>query len=281
VADVRYHNKFKSVGLDKKLPLVKTPKAAAAAASFQEDKQGKEWNSLYEWLASFNIKGIKKRWTCSLAGTVFCPICHCDGDKHLPVDCPLLVELSLRLVKGPSLAAAPALAPPGHVPMASPSPGGQSAVADRVSASDLSGSGDVPPGLVATVADKEYNLGDDFCWEGNEYGVGFTGPSATERNSNTNVALYPSCLHAVVEATPHFLVSQDSPSMCPGSCAPSRPLFSCCITCLGLSHKLSSIIERMSAASILPGSGCRFTDADSGATDHMLPDKYRSFLTSW
>ncbi len=29
----------------------------------------------------------------------------------------------------------------------------------------------------------------------------------------------------------------------------------------------------MSAASILPGFGRRFTVADSGATDHMLPDK--------
>jgi hypothetical protein len=61
----------------------------------------------------------------SLDGTGFCPICHCDGDKHLLVNCPLLAELNLRLVKGPPPTAALALVPPGHVPAASPSPGGR------------------------------------------------------------------------------------------------------------------------------------------------------------
>ncbi len=104
----------------------------------------------------------------SLASTGFCLICHCNGDKHSPVNCPLLAVLNLKLVKGPPPAAAPALGPPGHVTAASPSPGGHSAVADRASASGMSGSVDVPLGLVATVADKEYDLGDDFCWEGDE-----------------------------------------------------------------------------------------------------------------
>jgi hypothetical protein len=238
----------------------------------QVDKQGKEWNNPYEWLASFNMKSIKKHWACSLAGTGFCPICHHDGDKHLPVDCPLLVELNLKLVKGPPPAAAPAPAPPGHVLAASPPPEGHSTVTDKALASDLSGSVDVPLGLVATVADKEYNLGDNFCWEGNKYGVGFIGTSAIGRKSNNNAALYLSCLHAVVKATPHFSVSQDSPSMCPESCMSSLPSVSS-LCCLILSCKLSSIIARMSAASILPGSGCCFTFADSGATDHMPLDK--------
>jgi hypothetical protein len=127
------------------------------------------------------------------------------------------------LVKGPPRTAAPAPAPPGYITAASPSPGGHSVVADRASASSLSGSGDVPSGLVVTVADKEYDLGDDFCWEGNEYGVGFTGPSAVGCNSNNNIALHLSCLHAVVKATSYFSVSQDSPLMCPESCAPYWP----------------------------------------------------------
>jgi hypothetical protein len=271
VADACYHNEFKLVGLDHNPLLVKTPKAAATAASSQGDKQGK-WNNQYEWLASFNIKGIKKRWTCSLASMGFCLICHQDGDKHLPVNCPLLAKLNLKLVKGPPPAAAPAPVPPGHVTVASPTPGGRSAVADRALASGLSGSGDVPLVLVTTVADDEYNSGDDFCWEGNQYGVGFTGPFAIGCNSNNNVALFPSCLHAVVEVTTPFLVSQDSPSMCPESCTPSLPFVSL-LRCHVLSCTLSSIIACMSAASILPGSGCRFTVTDSGATDHMLPDK--------
>ncbi len=42
VADVRYHNKFKFDGLDKKAPAPSGPKAAAAATSPHVDKQGKE-----------------------------------------------------------------------------------------------------------------------------------------------------------------------------------------------------------------------------------------------
>ncbi len=60
MADVRFHNKFQLVWSDKKLTAAKTPNAVAAVASSQEDKQGKEWNNPYEWLASFNIKGIKQ-----------------------------------------------------------------------------------------------------------------------------------------------------------------------------------------------------------------------------
>jgi hypothetical protein len=66
VAEVRYHDKFQLVRSDNTLPAGKSPKEVAAAASSQMDKQGKEWNNPCEWLASFNIKSIKKRWMCYL-----------------------------------------------------------------------------------------------------------------------------------------------------------------------------------------------------------------------
>jgi hypothetical protein len=56
-----------------KAPAPKGPKAAAVASSPHIDKQGKEWNSPYEWLASFNIKSVKKHWQRSLAGNGFLP----------------------------------------------------------------------------------------------------------------------------------------------------------------------------------------------------------------
>jgi hypothetical protein len=74
VADMRYHNEFKLVGSDKKVPAGKGPKAAAAAASSAIDKQGKDWRNPYKWLASFDIKGIKKWRMRFLAGNGFCPI---------------------------------------------------------------------------------------------------------------------------------------------------------------------------------------------------------------
>jgi hypothetical protein len=98
VADVRYHNEFKIVRSNKMVPVGKTPKAVAAAASSAIDKQGKQWSNPYEWLASFNIKSIKKHWTHLLAGTDFCPICHQDEDRHAPASCLLLAELNLKLI---------------------------------------------------------------------------------------------------------------------------------------------------------------------------------------
>jgi hypothetical protein len=62
VVDICYYNKFKFIGSDKKVPALRGPKAAAAVASHHVDKQGKEWNNPYEWLASFNIKSVKKCW---------------------------------------------------------------------------------------------------------------------------------------------------------------------------------------------------------------------------
>jgi hypothetical protein len=62
VADVCYHDEFKFIGLDKKAPAPKGPKAAGAATSPHIDKQEKEWNNPYDLLPSFNIKSVKKGW---------------------------------------------------------------------------------------------------------------------------------------------------------------------------------------------------------------------------
>jgi hypothetical protein len=43
VADEHYHDEFKLVGSNKKLPAGKGPKAAAATTSLAVDKPGKEW----------------------------------------------------------------------------------------------------------------------------------------------------------------------------------------------------------------------------------------------
>jgi hypothetical protein len=121
VADVQYHNEFKLVGSNKKVPAGKGPKAVASTASSAVDKQRKEWRNPYEWLTSFDIKGIKKHWTSLLTGNGFCPICHCDKDKHAPTTCLLLAELNLKLI-WVSPSAGPSVAAPA--PAASPSPGG-------------------------------------------------------------------------------------------------------------------------------------------------------------
>jgi hypothetical protein len=62
VADLCHHAEFEFVRLDKKAPAPKGSKAAVAASSPHVNKQGKEWNNPYEWLASFNIIRVKKHW---------------------------------------------------------------------------------------------------------------------------------------------------------------------------------------------------------------------------
>jgi hypothetical protein len=76
VSDVRFHNKFKVVGADKKAPPGKGPKAAAAAASPTVDCQGKAWNNPYKWILKLNVDSVKRRRKRSFAGNGFCPICH-------------------------------------------------------------------------------------------------------------------------------------------------------------------------------------------------------------
>jgi hypothetical protein len=261
VLDVCFHNKFKVMGEDKKAPPGKGPKVVAAAASPAVDCQGKNRNNPYEWLSKLNIDSIKQRWKRSLAGNGFCPICHSDVDRHAPVSCPLLVKLNLKLIQvnlpasGPP-AAAPALA-------ASPSPWGGSAVANDASAFSFMGLANAPSGLVDLVA-EEYDSDDHYRWDGDECGVEFSVSSMFPKTNN-NVALYhPSCNHAVVKALP--------PPLAPLPLCP-LPVTSSAMHIV-LSKHLTSIIKQMLAASIFLASGGRcFTVNDSGATDHMFPDK--------
>jgi len=101
VSDVRFHDEFKTVGLDKK-PAGRAPRAAAAATapvtSGSADAHGKVWNNPWEWLAKINADSVKKHWKCALSGHGICPICHREDDKHLPAACPLLATLNLKLI---------------------------------------------------------------------------------------------------------------------------------------------------------------------------------------
>jgi hypothetical protein len=129
-------------------------------------------------------------------GNGFCPICHCDTDKHAPASCLLLAELNLKLIRvSPPAAGPPAAAP---APAASPSPGGHSTVADEAPASGLTGSANALSGLVAMVM-EEYDLDGNFRWDSDEIGVEFSGPVALLTSNNDRAIYYPLCNHTVVE----------------------------------------------------------------------------------
>jgi hypothetical protein len=166
VADVRYHDEFKLVGSDKKSLAGKKPRAATAATNV--NKQGKQWNSLLEWLYMLHGNSLKKWRKCVLASnTRICPLGHYEDNKHVPANHPILKDLNLKLAWGPppSAASAPTSSVlAGGTPVVSPSPGGCPAVADDASASSSSIASVAPKGLVATVA-KEYKSNNNFCWE--------------------------------------------------------------------------------------------------------------------
>ena len=264
VADVKYHDGFKLVD-----PPKNPRKAGPGASTVAVDKEGKEWKNPFEWMSSFSVKTMKTRWDRAIAGTGICPICHrAEKPWHVPANCPLLKDLNLKLVKGPSAspAAAASSGTPAPAPAAaSPSPGGQVASTD---ASASVGSPSAPSGPMASVAQEvDYDSGDDYRWADDEYGADYS-VGSTLRKSNDRVAPYPSCSHATV-------VSHSSPSLpsldinSPSASAARR--FS--ESPPSISSALQSLLSRLSRSSIAPASSGRLAVADSGATDHMFPDK--------
>jgi hypothetical protein len=114
----------------------------------------------------------------------------------------------------------------------------------------------------------------EFCWTGDEYGLDHI-PSvgSSSRKSNADVAPYSSCNHVSVISSspspasvgqlvhPSAAVSRLSSSM---ACSDSPP---------SILTALQSLLSRLSDSSISPDSSPRLAVADSGATDHMFPDK--------
>jgi hypothetical protein len=162
VEDARYHDEFKLVGSDKK----GGPTLKAAAANV--DRSGKEWASPFERLSTYATKGIKTRWERTIAGTGTCPICHrAEKPWHIPANCPILKDLNLKLVNGPpssTLGPAPSPAPPPapSTLTPSPSPGGRVASADDRSVSGSVGSPSAPLGLMASVAEDDFDSDQEF-----------------------------------------------------------------------------------------------------------------------
>jgi hypothetical protein len=208
---VTYHDGFTVVDHTKKKPASGPGPCvpAAALANTNSDCQGKVWQTPFEWLAKYGIKGIKGRWTRAMAGTGICPICHRDKlPRHVPTQCPMLVELNLKLIVCLPVGGAPSLTPgPLPSPAPAPTPKGQAAAADAFSVSGSSGSSSAPSGMTVAVATAvpptgDFDSNDEFHWEGNELGDEYTPPPKV----NMRVASYlPSCSH--VRAVPSILTS--------------------------------------------------------------------------
>jgi hypothetical protein len=149
------------------------------------------------------VNSLKKWWKRALAGNGICPICHRVDNRHVLANCPILKDLNLKLVRGPSPAATPPATTPAPVALVA-SPSRCLAMADDSSAANLIGQTTAPSGLVSTLTEDEFESDKEFCWEGDESGLDYTTHSA--RNNN-NVVLYPSCFCVAVEHTPYATAS--------------------------------------------------------------------------
>jgi hypothetical protein len=124
---------------------------------------------------------------CAMAGAGICPICHHDElPRHVPTQCPLLAKLNLKLITCLPVASSPSSsAPPqrpSHSSMPDPTPGGCAAVTDASSGTGSLGSSIALSGLTAAVAlavppPGNFDLDDEYHWDGNDLGVEYTPPS--------------------------------------------------------------------------------------------------------
>jgi hypothetical protein len=164
------------------------------------------------------------------------------------------------------------LAPPAQggspapaAPTPAPSPGGGAAATDGSASTGTSGSGTAPFGMTTALDPVvEYESDDNFCWAGDQEGLGYCGVCPSSK-SNAYVAHYsssPSCNHVHVEEIPHTL-----PSLVILRSAASSTL---CITFpKSLHHLLGQMLQSLIVRTQL-GS---LVVANTGDTDHMTPHK--------
>jgi hypothetical protein len=183
------------------------------------------------------------------------------GHPHVPA--------SVASPTAPAVSPLPASSPTPASAPASSSPGGCIASMDDSASRGLPSA---PSDLMASVAEEDYDSDPEFCWTGDKDGVVYSVDSNSCK-SNNRVAPYPSCSHAAV-------VSASLPSFPPMGL--SSPLASSSRRDSLVDHSdlpssissaLHSLLARLSQCPIAPGSGGRLAIADSGATNHMFPDK--------
>ncbi len=121
----------------------------------------------------------------------------------------------------------------------------------------------VIPQTAALDAVVEYDSDEDFCWAGDEEGLGYCGVCPPAK-SNASVAHYsssPLCNHVQVE----MILPQPSVSI-PGSAASASQ-------CIRLPKALHHLLGKLSQSLIIRTQSGSLVVADTGATDHMTPDK--------
>jgi hypothetical protein len=144
-----------------------SPRSTPSEAAVATDKEGKAFQTPFEWLATYDSGFVTACWCRSLRGDFYCAFCS-GKDKHHPLKCPLLGELGLKIIEvggqgggatsGSSLRGSSGSGALGGVKPASPSPPAAAPAAIVSPPVPVSGSTSAPAGLTAAV--KPDNGGD-------------------------------------------------------------------------------------------------------------------------
>jgi hypothetical protein len=248
----------------------KPPPRVPAASAAHTDTTGAVCSSPFDWLAQkYSEKGIRNCRKKALSGNGIRPICHHEEPKHVPKDCPLLKSLNLKLIKVSPSASPPAPAPGAAASAAaSPSPGGCNASTAPPPLGGSTGSATAPSGLTAWMSDvlEDFDSDEEFHWDGDKCGADYV-----HRKSNKSTLLYPLCCSVTVCHVPRVNPSVN-PSAFPMAAPLPLPLASD-NGIISLSRHLHRLIQQVLQSLIGLSLSERSTVADTGATDHMLPDK--------
>jgi hypothetical protein len=98
VADSRFMDEFVVIGGETKSGAQGPSPCSPSAALVVTNKEGKEFPTPWEWLASYNLSAVTSWWCLSFRGNFYCVFCNRD-DKHHPLKCPLLSELGLKIIE--------------------------------------------------------------------------------------------------------------------------------------------------------------------------------------
>jgi hypothetical protein len=153
ISYISYHNGFQVVDHSKKGKPTSSPGPhvpAAASANITSNCQGKVW----QFLSSVgSIWSKRDQGPLDTGNGWYRHLPYIDElPHHVPIKCPMLAELNLKLIT--CLAGGKPAPPlgPAPSPVPAPTPGRRAAAADVSSVSGSSGSSTAPSGLAAAVA---------------------------------------------------------------------------------------------------------------------------------
>jgi hypothetical protein len=279
IADARFMDDFVVVG-GKTKPGAPgpSPRSTPSAAAVATNKEGEAFRTPFKWLATYDSGFVTACWHRSLRWGFYCAFCS-GKDKHLPLKYSLFGELGLKIIEvggqgggatlGSSLRDSSGSGALGGVRPASSSPPVAAPAAVVPPPVPVSGSTSAPAGL--TVAVKLDNGGDEssadkFLWYGDDKGVDYK-PNGSVSNY---VPLY-SCV-----------LTKSVPPL-----ASSVGLVRCGLSSVSTTSGDDIVLPTDLVSSLLwavsPTDLNRLVVADTGATDHMLPDRsaFISYKSVW